>query len=127
MSVRNGRKFNFKTPIGLPSICSLISGYFSYDTIRYFENIPNNCKDDLNFPDVRLLRPRELIIHDNLKRKIFYIVNVYKDEKINNYKQHYLNTKHKLDLLETISLVNCNEEISHNSLSQVVDSLVIDN
>ena len=67
--------FKFKTPSSLPPICSLISGYFSYDTIRYIEKIPNNCKDDLNLPDVRLLRPRTLIIHDNLKKKIFYISN----------------------------------------------------
>ena len=37
--------------------------------------------DDLNLPDVRLLRPRTLIIHDNLKKKIFYIINIYNDEK----------------------------------------------
>ena len=72
--------FRFKTPTGLPPICSLISGYFSYDSIRYIEKIPNNCKDDLKLPDVRLLRPRTLIIHDNLKKKIFYIANVFKDE-----------------------------------------------
>ena len=33
--------FKFKTPAGLPPICSLISGYFSYDSIRYIEKIPN--------------------------------------------------------------------------------------
>ena len=64
-------EFKFKTPKGLPPICSLISGYFSYDSIRYVEKIPNKCKDDLKLPDVRLLRPRTLIIHDNLKKKDF--------------------------------------------------------
>ena len=52
--------FRFETPKGLPKICSLISGYFSYDSIRYIEKIPNNCKNDLNIPDVRLLRPEYL-------------------------------------------------------------------
>ena len=80
--------FKFKTPKSLPPICSLLSGYFSYDTIRYIEKIPNKCKDDLNLPDVRILRPRVLIIHDNLKKKIFFIVNVFKDEKIINYKKN---------------------------------------
>ena len=64
-------EFKFKTPPNLPPICSLISGYFSYDSIRYMEKIPNNCKDDLKIPDVRLLRPKTLIIHDNLKKKNF--------------------------------------------------------
>ena len=75
-------EFKFKIPSGLPPISSLISGYFSYDSVRYIEKIPNKCKDDLKLPDVRLLRPRVLIIQDNLKRKIFYIVNTFKDEKI---------------------------------------------
>tara|TARA_B100001093_G_scaffold366864_1_gene351625 strand:- start:27 stop:1487 length:1461 start_codon:yes stop_codon:yes gene_type:complete len=82
-------EFKFDTPKKLPNICSLISGYFSYDAIRYIEKIPNKCKNDLNIPDVRLLRPRTLVIHDNLKKEIFYISNVFKDEKINNYQKKY--------------------------------------
>ena len=82
-------EFKFETPKSLPNLCSLISGYFSYDSIRYIEKIPNNCKDDLNIPDVRLLRPRTLIIHDNLKKEIFFIINIYKDEKIRDYKKKY--------------------------------------
>ena len=82
-------EFKFETPKNLPKLCSLISGYFSYDSIRYIEKIPNNCKDDLNIPDVRLLRPRTLIIHDNLKKEIFFIINIYKDEKIRDYKKKY--------------------------------------
>jgi len=92
-------EFKFKTPKSLPSICSLISGYFSYDSIRYVEKIPNKCKDDLKIPDVRLLRPRTLIIHDNLKKKIFYIVNIFKDEKIINYKKKYFEIESEINSL----------------------------
>ena len=81
--------FKFETPKNLPKICSLISGYFSYDSIRYIEKIPNSCKDDIMLPDVRLLRPTTLIIHDNFKKEIFYICNIFKDEKIANYKNKY--------------------------------------
>ena len=91
--------FKFETPSGLPPICSLISGYFSYDSIRYVEKIPNKCNDDLKLPDVRLLRPRTLIIHDNLKKKIFYIINVFKDEKINNYEKKYSDIKKEINKL----------------------------
>ncbi|MDA7847645.1 anthranilate synthase component I [bacterium] len=92
-------EFKFKTPVGLPPICSLLSGYFSYDSIRYIEKIPNKCMDDLNLPDVRLLRPRTLIIHDNLKKKIFYIINVYNDEKILNYKRRYFEIENEINNL----------------------------
>ena len=92
-------EFKFKIPSGLPSISSLISGYFSYDSIRYIENIPNTCKDDINVPDVRLLRPRTLVIHDNLKKKIFYIINIFKDETIKNYSKKYQEIKSELSKL----------------------------
>ncbi len=89
-------EFKFETPKKLPKICSLISGYFSYDSIRYVEKIPNNCKNDLNLPDVRLLRPRTLVIHDNLKKEIFYIINIFNDEKIGNYQKKFDGIKSEL-------------------------------
>lgn len=102
-------EFKFKTPVGLPPICSLISGYFSYDSIRYVEKIPNKCKDDLKLPDVRLLRPRTLVIHDNLKKKIFYIINIFNDEKILNYKIKYFAIENEInDLLTKASLIKNN-------------------
>jgi len=106
-------EFKFKTPAGLPPICSLISGYFSYDSIRYVEKIPNKCKDDLKLPDVRLLRPRTLIIHDNLKKKIFYIINIFNDEKISNYKRKYFEVESQInDLLIQASLIKNNSNIN---------------
>jgi len=108
--------FKFETPSGLPPICSLISGYFSYDSIRYVEKIPNKCNDDLKLPDVRLLRPRTLIIHDNLKKKIFYIINVFKDEKINNYEKRYSDIKKEIDKLIKQS------SLSNNYLKQKITS-----
>ena len=77
----------------------MISGYFSYDSIRYIEKIPNTCKDDLKLPDVRLLRPRTLIIYDNLKKKIFYIINVFNDEKITNFSKKYTQVQNELNSL----------------------------
>ena len=89
-------EFKFETPKKLPKICSLISGYFSYDSIRYIEKIPNNCKNDLNLPDVRLLRPKILVIYDNLKKEIFYIINIFNDEKINNYQKKFDEIKNEI-------------------------------
>ena len=89
-------EFKFETPKKLPKICSLISGYFSYDAIRYIEKIPNKCKNDLEIPDVRLLRPRTVVIHDNLKKEIFYIINIFNDEKIKDYTKKYEEIKIEL-------------------------------
>ena len=102
--------FKFDTPKNLPKICSLISGYFSYDSIRYIEKIPNSCKNDLNLPDVRLMRPRTLVIHDNLKKEIYYISNVFNDEKIKDYQKKYDSIKTDLfKLLIQSSIKNINK------------------
>ena len=106
--------FKFKIPKGLPSISSLISGYFSYDSIRYMEKIPNNCKDDLRIPDVRLLRPRTLIIYDNLQKKIFYIFNIFFDEKISNYHKKYSEIE-----TELLKLINQTFSKNFDNLSKI--------
>ena len=107
--------FKFETPKNLPKICSLISGYFSYDSIRYIEKIPNNCFNDLKLPDVRLIRPRTLVIHDNLKKEIFFISNIFKDEKISNYQKKY--DEIKSDLLKLIiqSSIKINKKNSNQN------------
>jgi len=88
--------FKFKIPRDLPPISSIISGYFSYDIIRYIEKIPNRCKNDLNLPDVRLIRPVKLIIYDNFKKKIYFIINCFSDQKIKNYKIKFKNIKKEI-------------------------------
>ena len=91
------KEFNFKTPKKVPNLCSLLAGYFSYDTIRYFEKIRNNCIDDLKIPDIRIMRPTTLVIHDNLKKKIFFIKNCFSDQKILNYPKKYLEIQDELN------------------------------
>ena len=108
-------EFKFETPKKLPKICSLISGYFSYDSIRYIEKIPNNCKNDLNLPDVRLLRPKTLVIYDNQKKEIFYIINIFKDEKIKNYLKTYVEIKKELSKI----LIQSSSKCLNSSVKQV--------
>tara|TARA_B100000700_G_scaffold212474_1_gene233602 strand:- start:2449 stop:3912 length:1464 start_codon:yes stop_codon:yes gene_type:complete len=95
--------FDFKLPKNLPPISSLIVGYFSYDIIRYIEKIPDNCKDDLKIPDIRLIRPRTLIIHDNLLKKIYFIKNCFGDEKIYNYKEYFDKQIKNINFLKNIA------------------------
>ena len=97
------QEFKFKIPSNLPPISSLLSGYFSYDIIRYIEKIPNSCNDDLEIPDARILRPQTLIIHDNYKQKIYFIINCFSDEKIKNYEAKYNSIKDKINYLVFIS------------------------
>ena len=100
------KSFKFEIPKELPNISSIISGYFSYDIIRYIENIPNKCKNDLNIPDVRLFRPKTLIVFDNLEKKIHFIRNFFKEEKVKDYFKTFKQVKSDIENL--ILLANCN-------------------
>jgi len=111
-------QFKFKIPKGLPPISSLLSGYFSYDIIRYIENIQNSCIDDLNIPDARILRPQTLIIHDNHEQKIYYIVNCFSDEKITNYKTKYDSIENEISNL--IFIANYDRNIINNQLKKKI-------
>jgi len=103
------KNFNFKTPKKLPQLCSLLAGYFSYDTIRYFEKIKDTCIDDLQIPDIRIMRPTTLVVHDNLKKKIFFIKNCFSDEKILNYQKKYLSIQDELNSI----IIQSKISISH--------------
>ena len=83
------KNFKVKSPKELPRMSSMLVGYFSYDIIRLIEKIPNSCSDDINIPDLRLKRPKNLIIYDNFKCKNFFIENIFEDQKIEDYQTEY--------------------------------------
>ena len=103
------KNFNIDIPNQIPSMSSMLVGYFSYDIIRYIEKIPNKCKDDLKIPDVRISRPRNLIIYDNLKKKIFYVENIYTDTKVSNLKEMYNSIQKKFDSFEDLENIRLPE------------------
>ena len=105
-------KFNIKIPKNLPSMASMLVGYFSYDVIRYIENIPNKCKDDLKIPDVRLARPTNLIIYDNNKKIIYYIQNIFNDTKITDYHNKYESIQKKFQLFQDYENINLPERFT---------------
>ena len=103
--------FNFPLPKNLPPICSLLVGYFSYDIIRYIEKVPDSCLDDLKIPDIKLMRPKTLIIHDNLLKKIYFIINCFADEKIDNYSKYYSKQIKNIKVLKNLAFNNSSPKI----------------
>ncbi len=85
--------FKVESSSNLPRMSSMLVGYFSYDIIRLIEKIPDKCKNDIDIPDIRLIRPKNLIIYDNLKKKIFFIQNIFHEENIVDYKTKYHSIK----------------------------------
>ncbi len=116
------KNFDIKIPKQLPSMSSMLVGYFSYDIIRYIEKIPNKCKNDLQIPDVRLSRPKNLIIYDNYKKKIFYIENVYNDTKIKDYEEAYSLIKRKFDLYKNYENIKLPEKFTYKENKHSIKS-----
>ena len=83
---------------------AMLVGYFSYDVIRYIENIKDTCKDDLKIPDIRLLKPKNLVIYDDLKKQIYYIENIFGDEKIKNYDEKYRSVLENLNYFKVMKI-----------------------
>jgi anthranilate synthase component 1 len=121
------RDFYVKIPSQLPPMSSMLVGYFSYDIIRYVEKIPNKCKDDLKIPDIRLARPKNLVIYDNLKKRIFYVENVYSDTKIKNYNETYNNILKKFDLYENYENIKLPERFTFKKNKNPIKSNISKN
>ena len=115
--------FKFKIPSSLPKISSILAGYFSYDIIRYIERIPDSCKDDLGLPDARIIRPKVLIIHDNLEKKIFYIYNCFADEKISNYEKKYSENLRELEFNIFQSRLNINKVTNKVKIGKIKSNI----
>lgn len=116
------KDFKIKIPKQLPSMSSMLVGYFSYDVIRYIENIPDRTKDDLKIPDIRLSRPKNLVIYDNFKKKIHYVENVYADTKIKNYREAYNLIIKKFSLFENYENITMPELLTFKKNKNLINS-----
>lgn len=52
-------------------------GFFGYDLIRYYENLPDVPEDDLHLPESHFMFTDEVIAFDHLKQKIHIIANLH--------------------------------------------------
>jgi anthranilate synthase component 1 len=116
------KDFNIKIPKKLPSMSSMLVGYFSYDVIRYIEKIPDHCKDDLKIPDIRLTRPKNLVIYDNFQKKIYYIENVYADTEIKNYRESYNEIVRKFISFENYEKITLPEKFTFKKNKNLIKS-----
>ncbi len=64
----------------LPRFVGGAVGYIGYDMVRFFEPIPEFPKEDAGFPDMLLMIMADLLIFDNLEKKIQIVSNVFLQE-----------------------------------------------
>lgn len=58
------------------------AGFFGYDLIRHYENLPDMPEDDLQLPESHFMFVKEVTVFDHLKQKIHIIVNLQTDGNI---------------------------------------------
>lgn len=70
-------KFSFVPVKGLPRFCGGLVGYMGYDTVRFFERIPDKTRDDLNLPDCFFMLTDTILLFDHLERRIKIVSNAF--------------------------------------------------
>ena len=75
------RQYKFVKVDGLPRFCGGLVGYMSYDSVRFFENIPDKNPDDLKLYDCIFVLTDTILIFDHIAHKIKVVSNVHLDTK----------------------------------------------
>ena len=73
--------YKFVTVPQLPVLCGGMVGFLSYDSVRFFERIPQKTKDELNMADMVFVMAKEMVIFDHLHHKIKIVVCAQVDSK----------------------------------------------
>lgn len=61
-----------------PMLHSGLFGYMGYDTIGLVEDIPTHENDTLDIPDTIMIRPRTVLVFDNVFHKLWIAAPAYK-------------------------------------------------
>ncbi|MCK4633135.1 MAG: anthranilate synthase component I, partial [candidate division Zixibacteria bacterium] len=64
-------------------------GYFSYDAIRWLEDIPDDNPDDIELPEFHLGMYRHIVVFDHLKQEIVVIANILHDRSEQGFDKKY--------------------------------------
>ena len=62
------RNFRLVKVKGLPRFCGGLVGFFSYDTVRFFEDIPDKNPDDLHLPESTFILTDTILIFDHVNQ-----------------------------------------------------------
>jgi anthranilate synthase component 1 len=57
-------------------------GFFSYDIVRFFENLPSSLPDTLECPDAHFIIPAYLLCFDHLKKEVILVAYEKEVDKI---------------------------------------------
>ena len=108
----------------IPSFNGGAVGYFAYDIIRYYEELPMDVIDELHLPDMHFMLTDEIIAFDHSTQKIHIIVNVHAEGDIES--QYKKATNRILDIrdeMSDLSKLMEKEERQYRSSSKVTSNV----
>lgn len=105
----------------LPRFFGGLLGYFSYDFVRYFENIGNRAKDDLNQNDAELMLVTDVVAFDHLKEELLLISSLLIEKK-SEIGEKYEEGIKKIAELEEIVRRSTRQERQRNERSVRISS-----
>jgi anthranilate synthase component 1 len=74
-------RYKFVAVPQLPVFCGGMVGFLSYDSVRFFERLPDQTADELQIADMIFVMAKELLIFDHLHHKIKVIACAEVDAK----------------------------------------------
>jgi anthranilate synthase component 1 len=84
---------------GLPRLCGGAVGYFSYDSVRLFEKIPDKNPGDRIVDEIFFGFYKDIIAFDNREHKLLLITTIHTDDGV-PIEESYKNACHSLGSLE---------------------------
>jgi len=104
---------------GLPRFTGGAVGYIAYPMIRFWENIPQTKKDDLNLPDVFFLVTEIVVVFDHVQHKMKIICNTFVENTDRKYLDKlYDKTTEKIDAI-IAKLQNSNAVRKQNKKNKI--------
>ncbi|MDF2947865.1 MAG: pabB [Bacillales bacterium] len=86
----------------LPYFSGGLIGFFSYDCMRYIENIPSAAVDDLDLPELLFYVYNDVFVYDHKELALWIITNQTNesnfeiDQKLQNYKDLWLKSTEEM-------------------------------
>ena len=93
----------------LPPFCSGAVGYAGYDTVRYFEHLPNAPPDDRQVPDLAFAFYDQMVVFDNVSKTIVVVAMARLNRPGVDLAEAYGDACGRVDsLVEELSTRQCN-------------------
>ncbi|HZS48704.1 MAG TPA: anthranilate synthase component I [Blastocatellia bacterium] len=86
----------------LPPFTGGAVGYLGYDSVRWFERIPDKNPNDLGLDDAVMMFFNNILVFDHVKHQIYIIANTYTHNKTSDLEEEYRQALREIDRLHVL-------------------------